>query len=236
VGTSDGAALLALLQLADSQFPAGGFAHSYGLEQLAREDHIVDAAGVESFVRSVVVHQAATADARAAIAAARARDIEAVVAIDAGLFVTKAAQELRNASTTLGRRVLEEVAAHPESTSPLLSSYLEAVRQGQSPGNHAVAFGVAGAASGAAPGAIASALLLGTASAILSAAMRLLPVSHRDVQGALHRLRPMIATLAEDADADVASRGASTELLSFHPIQEIAAMRHGVAPVRLFAS
>ena len=79
--------------------------------------------------------------------------------------------------------------------------------------------------------AIAGALLLGTASVILSASMRLLPVSHRDVQAALHRLRPEIARLAraavEEADAPLAS---------FQPLQEIAAMRHHVARVRLFAS
>jgi urease accessory protein UreF len=60
--------------------------------------------------------------------------------------------------------------------------------------------------------------------------MRLLPVSHRDVQGTLHRLRPRIAEMAWRA-AD-----SRRPLESFHPLQEISAMRHEAAAVRMFAS
>lgn len=230
-------ALLALLQLADSQFPSGGFAHSYGLEQLAREGHIVSPAGVEAFVRSVIVHQVATTDARTTAAAVRAAargDLGTVLVLDEALFVTKAAAEARHASTMLGRRLLEEVGAHGEAATPLLSGYLDAVLRGDTPGTHAAAFGVAGATLGVQPEAVSGALLLTTASAILSAAMRLLPVSHRDVQGALHRLRPTIATLARAAAE--ASLDAAPALLAFHPLQEIASMRHAASTVRLFAS
>ncbi len=234
---SESTALLALLQLADSQFPSGGFAHSYGLEQLAREGHIASPAPVEAFVRSVIVLQVATSDARTTAAAAGAAvrgDLDSLLALDEALFLTKAAAEARHASTTLGRRLLEEVNAHPEAAAPLLTSYLEAVLRGDTPGTHAAAFGVAGAALGVQPEACSAALLLATASAILSASMRLLPVSHRDVQGALHRLRPTIVTLARTA-ADAANDGVPA-LLAFHPLQEIASMRHAASTVRLFAS
>ena len=46
--------LVALLQLADSSFPIGAFAHSYGLEQLARDGMVEDAASLEAFVGSIV--------------------------------------------------------------------------------------------------------------------------------------------------------------------------------------
>src|SRR2546425_778176 len=42
-------AFLALLQLADGLFPAGGFAHSFGLETYVQEGRVDDAAGLEAF-------------------------------------------------------------------------------------------------------------------------------------------------------------------------------------------
>ncbi len=235
-GTSS-LALIALLQLADSQFPSGGFAHSYGLEQLARERFITEPSGVEGFVRSVIVQQVATSDARAAAAAARAGargDLEAVLAIDEALFVTKAASEARHASTSVGRRLLEELVVHDEVPSPVLGAFLDTVKRGETPGTHAVAFGLAGSALGVGAESISATLLFATASAMLSASMRLLPVSHRDVQRTLHRLRPLIAQLGAHA-AEASALGAPV-LQSFHPLQEIAAMRHATSAVRLFAS
>lgn len=229
---TDGPALLALLQLADSQFPAGTFAHSYGLEQLTRDKYARDAFTIEAFVRSMLRLQCAPSDARAAAAAARAsesHDLAAVCTVDAALYRTKAAEELRTASTATGLRMLQEVALHEDGG--LIPAYLEEVRAGRTPGTHPVAFAVIGTALDVGAEAVAGALLLGTASVMLSASMRLLPVSHRDVQAALHRLRPEIAQLARDAVEE-----AGAPLTSFQPLQEIASMRHRTARVRLFAS
>ena len=43
-------AWLALLQFADGLFPAGGFAHSFGLETYAQDGAVSDRAGLEAFV------------------------------------------------------------------------------------------------------------------------------------------------------------------------------------------
>ncbi len=64
--------LIALLQLADSSFPMGAFAHSYGLEQLVRDGMVRDAASLEAFVDSIVSLQLAPAEARAAASACHA--------------------------------------------------------------------------------------------------------------------------------------------------------------------
>jgi urease accessory protein UreF len=110
-----------------------------------------------------------------------------------------------------------------------------------------VAFGVASAALGVDPADATSALLLMTANALLQAAMRLGRISHRDAQAILHRLRPAIAAAVEgpsscDTDSPLTltpsleGERAAGALRSFHPLQEIASMRHERAEARLFAS
>jgi urease accessory protein len=94
-----------------------------------------------------------------------------------------------------------------------------------------VAFGVVAAAHGIESRYVPAAVLLSAATAMLQAAMRLMRVSHRDVQAILHRLRPLIARLA--AEVRIASPLA---LAGYHPLQDIASMRHERAEARLFAS
>jgi urease accessory protein len=225
--------LLALLQIADSAFPSGGFAHSYGLEQAWRDGLVADVVGLEAFVTSVVRQSVATSEARAAFAAATAaRDgnVERIVAADRALLRTKAASELRAASLQTGRRLVEEASVHVEA--PVLRRYANEIAGDATLGCHAIAFGVVGAALGAEPDEVPAALMLAAANALLQAAMRLGRVSHRDAQGVLHRLRPLIAELNEG----VVAAGPSGRLRAFHPAQEIASMRHARAEARLFAS
>lgn len=229
-------ATLALLQVCDSAFPAGTFAHSYGLEQLRRDRRVTSPADVEAYVRSLVREQASGADARTtarAYAAAATYDLDALIKADAALFATKAAEELRTASTVTGQRMLLELAAHEEAQAGLVTAFLAAAQAGHTPGTAAAALGVAGHALGADREDTVAASLFTLANTVLSASMRLLPVSHRDVQGALHRLRPVIAGLAAEA---CAAAEAGSPLTSFHPLQEIASMRHRRAGARLFAS
>ena len=227
--------LLALLQIADSSFPIGTFAHSYGLEQLVRDRFVRDAATLEAFVRSSLVQQMGRSDARAVVASARAaeeHDLLRVIDVDRRLHVTRPAKELRDASTAAGKRLLQEVLAHPEGHAGLVSPLLAEVDLGRAFGTYSVALGVVGAAPGVERVALASALLFSTANALVQAAMRLLPVSHRDAQAVLHRVRDEIAAVAEKTCEDGGGGGFS----SFHPLQEIAAMRHERARVRFFAS
>ncbi len=225
--------LLALLQLNDSAFPSGAFTHSYGLEQLVRQVVLRDARDVEHFVTSVLTHTIATSEASAARAATDAAvggDLTSVIAADRALYAMKPAAELRQASLMTGRRFLEEVAIHVES--PLLQAYRERLTADERLGNYAVAFGVVAAAHGIESRYVPAAVLLSAATAMLQAAMRLMRVSHRDVQAILHRLRPLIARLA----ADVRSGVQPVALSGFHPVQDIASMRHAGAEARLFAS
>ena len=226
------ASVLALLQLSDSGFPSGAFSHSYGLEQLVREDRVKTPGDVEAFVSSVLRQCLATSDAPAARTAARcaaAGDLDGVIAVDRTLYRTKAASELRAASVATGRRLAEEVSATVEDV--ILGAYVTFLRQDKQLGTHPVAFGVTGNALGVDAAVAPAAMMLAAANAILQAAMRLGLLSHRDVQATLHRLRPQIAAMADVGELDELPL-----LRAFHPLQEIASMRHAFAETRLFAS
>jgi urease accessory protein len=225
--------LLSLMQLGDSMFPSGAFAHSYGLEQLARERVMVTPDDLRRFVESVLRQTLAPCDAVAALRgfdAAQAKDLASAVDADRALLRTKAASELRAASLATGRRLLDEVAPHVDA--PFLHEYTAAIKTDRSLGAQPVAFGVVCAVLGVEDAtSVVGALLMLSAAGLLQASMRLLAVSHRDVQAILHRLRLVIAVLA----AGVVASG-TRPLRSFQPLQDIASMRHEAAAARLFAS
>src|SRR2546423_36483 len=79
---------LVLLQFADGLFPAGGFAHSFGLETYAQEGRVRERAGLEAFVTAHLEGAAGPGDAVAPAVATRlaaAPDPSAWRALDARL-------------------------------------------------------------------------------------------------------------------------------------------------------
>ena len=103
-------ALLSLLQVSDSAFPTGAFAHSLGLEAFYEAGEL---AGPEDLERAVGLHldAAATSDCVALRASYAAASIEKLTRIDRLLSATKLTRELRTASGTTGRRFLASVGA-----------------------------------------------------------------------------------------------------------------------------
>jgi urease accessory protein len=228
-------AFLAALQLADSFFPTGAYAHSQGLEGMVRRGLVSDAAGVEEFVRHSLAWSLIPADGVALLNAHRAAvagDGATLVAIDRALHATKLAGELRAASRQFGRRLLAETAAFLEAAedSPH-ARYRAAASAGETPGHGAVALGVSAAALGI-PGETAIlAFCHGHAVGVLGAAMRLLPVTHGEVQAILRRLGP---TIAREAHRVRARRWRA--MASFAPELDLVAIGHEGDDLRQFAS
>src|SRR5512145_62343 len=94
-------AWLALLQFTDGLFPAGGFAHSFGLETYAQDGVVRDRAGLEAFVVAHLEGSAGPADAVATAVAVRlaaAGELAAWIALDERLEAMKPVPETREAS------------------------------------------------------------------------------------------------------------------------------------------
>ena len=224
--------LLALLQLADGLFPAGGFAHSLGLETYVQAGMVRDAAGLTAFLAAQLEGSAGPTDAVAVACAVRfasAGDLEACLDLDARLDAMRWVPELRAASVQMGRQTLR--AAAIADAPPFHPAFARSVADGRAAGHHATVFGVVLGGQRVDPESAAAAYLHTTAVLIVNAALRLLPLGQVEGQRVLAAARPRIVRLAAQAGA-----GDVDDLWSFTPGLEIAGLRHADLEARLFRS
>ena len=224
--------LLSLLQFTDGLFPAGTYAHSFGLEYCVQSGEVHDAAGVETFLRAYLEGCAAPTDAVAVVCAKRAaarEDLASCLSLDEMLDAMKAPSELREASRQMGRQTLR--VANQLTCHPLLAAFGKAVTLEDAPGHHPIAFGMIGGVLGWGDLEMASAYLYSTSAALVGASLRLLPLGQLAGQRIAWNVQPLIARLAEDAQAKH-----EADMWSFAPCLEIASMRHALLDARLFRS
>src|ERR1700690_798130 len=165
---------LSLLQFTDGLFPAGAYAHSFGLESCVQSGEVRDAAGVEAFLRAYLEGCAGPTDAVALVCARRAaanENLALCLALDEMLDAMKAACELRDASRQMGRQTLR-VATHLPSH-PLLEEFGKFVAAENTPGHHSIIFGIIGSVLGWDALETTSAYLYSTSAALVGAALRL---------------------------------------------------------------
>jgi urease accessory protein len=225
-------AFLVLLQLGDGLFPAGGFAHSFGLETYAQEGRVTDRAGLEAFVAAHLDGAAGPGDAVAvAVAAtlAAAGDVSRWCELDARLDAMKAIPEFRAASRQMGRQTARVAAALGEDS--VLTTIARAIDDGLAAGHHASVFGAAAGRGGADAETAAAAYLYSTAALLVGAGLRLLPLGQLDGQRVLAGARPRIARLAA-----AAARTTAEDMWTFTPALELAGLRHARLEMRLFRS
>ena len=225
--------LLALLQFSDGLFPAGGFAHSLGLETYVQDGRIIDADGLDRFMTAQLEGSAGPTDAGAAVLAARAArgaDAATLITLDVAVDAMKLVPEARAASRQMGRQVLRIADALRDD--PVRAALAAAVAAGTAHGHHAVVFGAVLGGDGASDESIATACLYSTAAMLVGAGVRLLSLGQLDGQRVLAAARPRIRRLAAAA---VAVRGVD-DLWSFTPALELAGLRHATLDARLFRS
>ena len=223
----DTATLLASLQHADSFFPGGGIAFSWGLETTIGDGMVRGAESVAAYVGGQLEQRWAVCDRIALVAAWRAEDLAEVRRIDAALEAMSLALELREGSRRAGASLL---AVHDRLGTADASAYRAAIRAGHAFGHLPVVQGLlwrrAGLSEEGAQAASAHTFCVG----LLGAALRLGAIGHIHSQETLLALRPAIAALIAQPVASV------EEMYSCTPAAEIAAMRHEVQTARLFAN
>jgi urease accessory protein len=233
--------------LADARFPAGGHAHSGGLEGAVTARAVTDVRSLELFIRGRLATAGVVAAGLAAAACAHAAQEHpgpahspagAWARLDAEADARTPSPAQREASRRQGRALLRAaMAAWPAPS-------LDDLAQSRHPPHHAIAVGAVAAAAGSGPpeAALVAAYLAVTGPA--SAAIRLLALDPIEVAAMIARLGGTIEAAAERGVAALAGPAAwedGTALsddLPFPsaPALDLFAEAHVRAEVRLFAS
>ena len=217
--------LLATLQNADSFFPGGGIAFSWGLETLVANRQ---GGELSSFVAGQLENRWAPCDRPALVAAFRAAgDVPRLDTIDRELEAVTLAHELREGSKRAGASLL---AVHEGMGTAGAAQYRMAIRQGAALGHLPVVQGVVWHGGGLDEAAAQAASAHTFCVALIGAALRLGVIGHLQGQATLLSLRRAIAMVI---DAPVP---AVSQLYACTSAAEIAAMRHEVQSSRLFAN
>jgi urease accessory protein len=216
-----------LLQVNDSQFPSGAYAHSLGLEDLVQRGLVRDADGLRAFLRDQVGPALLAFDVpmlARAHAAAAAGELPALAALDRELDAWKLAEELRQASRRMGSRRLALV--RRLAPAPVLDEFAAL----ETPQHLLV---VAALEMRALPVAVAAwAMAHQTVTGYVTAAVKLLRLGQDRAQAVL---RDSLAELAPGVAA-AAAAPPTGDPGWFNPLLEIASLRHARARERLFIS
>ena len=224
--------LFRLLQISDSAFPRGAFAHSLGLETYVQEGTISDADSLAEFIENILSASVATLDGvylREAWNYSEREALAGLMALDMALSAARPVASLRDASKSVGRQFLRTAVGYVENE--FLIRYESEVRAGNSPGHYPLSFGVTAQALGFSREQALESYCYGTVSGLVSAAVRLIPLGQTDGQR-------LIASL------EIAASGAVNEAMvrpleaacSLGPGHEIRAMAHQRLYTRLFVS
>ena len=221
--------MMRVLQFGDSLLPIGSFSFSNALESAVQEGTVRDAATLGEFV-TASARRAATSDGIALLEAHRASgepDIGRIVEADRAVFERKLGEETRTMTVRMGRKLAEVSIAAVQA--PLLGLWLDGVRDGITPGTYPVGLGVLFAELGSPEQDAFAVHQYGVAMTMLSAALRLMRIDHRQVQALLHAADQTVpgdyARVREASLADMAS---------FTPMADILAAVHVRSHLRMF--
>ncbi len=222
--------MLTALQMGDSFFPSGAFAHSSGLETFVADGLVRSREGLVSFIESYLVGLVARCDlifVKVAYLPAVKDEAGEIVRLDRLVHAMKLPKELRGASIQMGRQVLQVMRdLYP---SVLLHSLWQSLEARELRAHHPVIFGAACGSMGMAMKNVLLTYLYSLASALVSAGVRLIPIGHSDGQRAISELKPLMARMVGAAEMlDEA------DISAFAPALEVRAMQHERLSTRLF--
>lgn len=127
--------LLTFVQLCDSNFPIGGFSHSFGLETYIQEDVVKDRISFQEWLDTYFREQVKYTEGLAFQLVCEAlceNDLERIWHMDRLLYVQNLPKETREGNTQMGVRMLKLAESLFEYG--ILANYLKRIKQGNHSG------------------------------------------------------------------------------------------------------
>ncbi|MFT3782386.1 MAG: urease accessory UreF family protein [Nibricoccus sp.] len=224
--------LSGLLQLSDTFYPTGAYAHSFGLEGMVLEGVVRDRETLREFLLVSTLPSLRQAELPLVIHAWNAfekPDWSIVAELVVFSSALKSAKEARFASDNIGRQRVELAAklrAHP-----LAVEYLKRAEAERWPFSPAIAAALEARVLGAPLESALASVYYAAIAGILAAAMKLLRLGQNGSQTLLTEMLSLAPSLIAQA-----REVPMTEIGWFNPWLDIAAARHETADTRLFIS
>ena len=220
--------LLGALQYADSFFPSGSIAFSWGLETLRADGEIVSKQQIAQFLEGQLLHRWASFDAPVLVAAMRAGGkVDRLADLDNLVEAMTLATELREGSRRAGASLLT---VHAGLGTPGAAEYRRAIAARKARGHLPVVQGLLWNATGLSEQVCRAVSAHTLCTGIVGAALRLGMIGHLDAQKILMQVRPVLVQLLRLPAGD------AEDLYAYTPHAEIAVMRHEVQDSRLFSN
>ena len=222
-----------LLQINDSQFPIGGYSHSYGLETYIQKGIVRDKKTAKQYIRRRLKYNFLYSDllaVRLAYEAAERKDAIGLNRLTEIMEASRIPKEIREASKRLGSRFIKTLEKMEiEWINPFAAAYLEKKKKGAI--CHPCAYGIACAGAGISLYEAMEYFIYSQSAAMVTNCVKLIPLSQSDGQHILSELYPLFEKILETAlETDEEMLCAST------PAFDLSSIRHETLYSRLYMS
>lgn len=224
--------LLHLIQIHDTAFPTGSYAHSFGMETYIQDNRIRNEADLEEFCDMYLFSNMGSGDAiivKEAHQLAMERDIEGLIRLEKICHGVKLSPEARKGSEMLGRQFFKTVS--PLNDDELLTLWNEKLESKEVSGHYAVIYGIYTAVLGVNVQIALETFLYSSVMSLVQNAVRAVPLGQMGGVKTVYALLPVIQKTVENV------LGKTLDDLDNNSIAlEIASMKHEFLYSRMFIS